>query len=244
MNADYLYDLDENEGNFRNVFLKASGKSGLMSGLGASPFMVHIHFRPYRAPLCSLAEVTPLSSATDANPGDQAQKGWAGAVLSHDGNVLAIGDFTFLSAPYASVADNALLISNMADFLLGSPREQTLTDFPFIFGSRTIALLPTSNIQLTAEMTAKLSKVQAEFASAGMSLKVVQQAPSKGDLIVLGTYESSDDLDKYVKLFGVSADAYGAYVKLPPFGKIGQSGNGLLLFRTEEEGNTLVRLQS
>jgi hypothetical protein len=39
-------------------------------------------------------------------------------------------------------------------------------------------------------------------------------------------------------------DGVGEYVKLAPFGKIGQSGNAILLYRTATTGNTLVLLAS
>ena len=242
VNSDYLYDLDHNEGNFRNVFMTISGKSVLTSGVARVAFYGVHSLETLSGSALLVGGGTTLSSSTDALPADQAEKGWPAAVISKDGNVLALGDFTFLSAPYDAVADNAVLISNIADFLLSSSRGIALADYPFLFRGSSVSLLPTSKVQMTAEITGGLSKLQAEFAATGVELKVVEQAPSKGDLIVLGTYSPTDDLDGYIKSFGLTADDLGDYIKIAPFGKIGQSGNGVLLFSPSETGNTLVLL--
>jgi hypothetical protein len=97
---------------------------------------------------------------------------------------------------------------------------------------------------MTAEMTDKLAKLQAALQGWGMQVQIVPEAPSNGDLIVLGRYSGGSDITKYTKLFGLTMDSLGEYTRLAPFGKIGQSGNGILLYRTGTSGNTLVVLAS
>lgn len=243
-NPDYLYDLTNNEGNFRNVFLDSSAQSSLTAGVKQVTFYGAHSLSTDSGAALLVGGAKTLSSSTDALPEGQSQKGWAAAIQDQDGNVLAFGDFSFLASPYDEVADNRVLIGNIAGFLLASPRQPTLADYPFLFQGNTVNLLTTSDLQMTAAMTGKLSKLQAALAGIGMQLKVAQQAPSQGDLIVLGSYSPSDDLSRFTKPFGLTLDSYGEYVKLAPFGKIGQSGNGLLLFRTGTSGNTLVVLAS
>ena len=75
INADYLYDLDHNEGNFRNVYLKPSEGSDFATGLGMVTF--------YGTHSVSTNGGTPLfvggkgtfSSSTDALPDDGTQQG-------------------------------------------------------------------------------------------------------------------------------------------------------------------------
>ena len=243
-NSDYLYDLTGNEGNFRNVFLDSSAQSGLTSGVKQVVFYGSHSLSTDSGSALLMGRDTTFSSSTDALPEGESQKGWAGAVVDHDGVVLALGDFSFLASPYDQVADNGVFIGNIADFLLGSAREPALADFPFVFKGKTANLLTTSGLQITAGMTGKFSKLEGALANAGVQLKLVQEAPSKGDLIVLGSYSPSDDLSTYTKPFGLVLDGFSEYVKLAPFGKIGQSGNALLLFRTGNGGNTLVILAS
>ncbi len=241
-NPDYLYDLTHNEGNFRNVFLSPSAKSDLTSGVKQVTFYGAHSLISDSGSLLLVGGDKTLSSTSDALPEGQAQKGWAAAVLNHEGNVVAFGDFTFLTAPYEQVADNRVLTGNIADFLLKGTREPGLADYPYVFQGKTVNVVLTSKLQMTAEMTAKLSKLQTELAVSGAQLEVVDEAPAQGDLIVLGTYSTTDDIAKYTKPFGLTVDNYGEYVQLAPFGKVGQSGNGLLLFRTGIGGNTLIAL--
>ncbi len=242
INGDYLYNLVENEGNFRNVYFKSFGKSDLTWGLSKiALYGTHSVETDSGLPLF-IGDDKTLSSTTDATPSNYPKEGWSAAVLSKDGNVLAAGDFTFLMAPYNTVGDNSSLISNIADFLLSGQRKDVLTDFPYIFNGTTVDILPTSNIQLTAGMTGALSKLQAQLAATGIELKVVKDNPTDDNLIVLGTFSSSDDLTKYVEPFNVKLDDSSEYVDIPQFGKLGRSGNGVLLFSHSDKGTTLVLL--
>jgi hypothetical protein len=59
---------------------------------------------------------------------------------------------------------------------------------------------------------------------------------------VLGTFSSSDDLAKFVEPFNVKLEDSSEFVEIPQFGKLGRSGNGVLLFSTSAKGTTLVLL--
>ncbi len=244
VNPDYLYDIAEHEGNFRNVYLASFAKSDVTSGIQKVAFYGSHSITTESGSALLVCGDSTLSSSTDSGTGEAVQPGWAAAALSQDGRVLAFGDFSFLAAPYSSVADNGLLISRIADFLLAGPRASSLADYPYVFQGRTVSLLASSRLQMTAEMTDAVSELKASLADAGTDLQLVQSAPAEGDLIVLGTYSASTsgDLAAYVRPFGVTADTFGQYVAVPPFGKLGQSGNGLLLFRTAPHGNILVLL--
>lgn len=242
VNADYLYNLVENEGNFRNVYFDSFGKSDLTWGL-KKVALYGAHSLETDSGLALLVgNNKTLSSETDATPNNDPKKDWAAAVLSKDGNVLAVGDFTFMLPPYNTVADNAMLINNIADFLLGGTRKTELADFPSIFNDTNVDILPTTNVQLTAELTGALSRLQSSLQTSGVELKVVQDAQSEGNLIVLGTFSSSDDLTKYIAPFGLTLNDFSEFVEVPHFGKIGRSGNGILLFSPGEKGSTLVLL--
>jgi hypothetical protein len=242
VNADYLYNLVENEGNFRNIYLESFGKSDLTWGINKVAFYGTHSVETDSGVALLVGGDKTLSSATDATPGNDPKQSWSAAVLSKDGNVFAAGDFTFLMSPYNTVSDNATLINNIADFLLGGQRKKVLADFPYIFSGTTVDILPTSNVQMTAELTDALSKFQAGLAATNIGLKVVKDAPGSGDLIVLGTFSSSDDLTKYVEPFNLKLDDTSEFIEVPQLGKLGRSGNGLLLFNHTEQGTTLVLL--
>jgi len=241
INADYLYDLDNNEGNFRNVYLKPLDGSDLTAGLGMVIFYGTHSVTTDGGSAILVGGRGTLSSSTDALPDDASQQGWAAAVANKDGSVLAFGDFSFLTAPYNQVADNQVLIARLAEFLLKS-REPTLADYPYLFRGPTVNLIVTSDLQMTAEMTDAISGLQGKLVGSGMQLNTLQDAAPQGDRIVLGTYSLGADLADYVHPFGVQANDFGEFVTVPPFGKLGKSGNGVMLFRTGQGGNTLVLL--
>jgi len=242
INGDYLYDLVENEANFRNVYFKSFGKSDLTWGLSKIVlYGTHSLVTDSGLPLF-VGDNKTLSSTTDATPTNDQKQGWAAGVLSKDGNVLALGDFTFLLPPFNTVADNSTLINNIADFLLNGQRKTLLANFPYIFNEATVDVMPTSNVQLTAGITGALSRLQVRLAETNSGLKVIKDNPTDSNLIVLGTFSSSDDLAKYVEPFNLKLDDTSEYVEIPQIGKLGRSGNGILLFSHTEKGTTLVLL--
>ncbi|HVN14879.1 MAG TPA: DUF4350 domain-containing protein [Anaerolineales bacterium] len=237
VNNDYLYNLTENEGNFRNVYFDQFSKNELTFGLKEVAFYGTHSVESPSGQVLLLGDDKTLSSLTDAHSSAE-----GGAVLNSDGNVLVFGDFTFLSTPYNGVADNATLIANIADFVLGGTRQHMLADFPYIFNSKSVQVFPTSNIQMTAEMVGALGGLQAALKTINTDVQVTDSAPVHSDAIILGTFTSSDDLLPFIKPFGISLDKSSDYVELPHFGKVGTTGNGLLLFQPNQSGNTLILL--
>jgi hypothetical protein len=237
VNDDYLYDVEKHEGNFRNVYFDAFGKDELTFGLKRVAFYgTHSVESALGLTLLRGAEST-LSSV-----GDLYDPASGGAAISEDGNVLALGDFTFLSPPYNSVEDNAALIANIADFALGSERLITLANFPYLFTQKTVQVYPTSEIELSAETIAALGGIQQALGSVGIRVEVVDKTPRGGDTLVLGTFTPSDDLEIFTEPFGIEASEDEETILVKKFGKIGRSGNGLLLFEQGKSGNTLTLL--
>ena len=124
---DYLYNLIEYEGNYRNVLFRKFAADPLTQGLGTvALYATHSVGTTTGTPLVQGDENT-LSSRTDTGGH------LAALALSANQQVLALGDLTFLTPPYYQVADNAVLINRLAQFLLGGQRTPTLADFPFVF---------------------------------------------------------------------------------------------------------------
>ncbi len=237
VNNDYLYNVKEHEGNFRNVFFGDFGKDELTFGLKQVAFYgTHSIKSPSGLILLRGTEST-LSSVDDAY--DPAE---GGAALSENGNVLAFGDFTFLTSPYQNAADNATLIANIADFTLGGKQTITLASFPYIFTQSVVRVYPSSEVQLTAEMISAISGLQTALQYVNASIEIVNEAPRDGDTLVLGTFTPSDDLLNFTDPFNIKLDEFSEIITVKNFGDIGRSGNGLLLFEKNKKGNTLTLL--
>ncbi|MBN8581574.1 MAG: hypothetical protein J0L96_12960 [Anaerolineae bacterium] len=235
INNDYLYNTSSNEGNFRNVFFGEFAKNELTFGLDTvALYGAHSVESPSGMVLLK-GEETNLSSANDAHNSNA-----GGAALSADGNVAAFGDLTFLSSPYSTYNDNAALIQNLADFVLSGERSQTLDVYPFIFASDTVKVYISPNIQKTPTLVTAMAALQNSMRYLDITVEFVDELPSSGDVILVGTFDdAAEDLNSLRKI-GVEIDS--ETINSIEFGEISRFGNGLVLFETGSKGNRLALL--
>ncbi|MBI5824256.1 MAG: hypothetical protein HZB18_09535 [Chloroflexi bacterium] len=237
INNDYLYSLEKNEGNFRNVIFDDFAKNELTFGLKeVALYGTHSLESPSGLILLRETEST-LSSANDAN--DPAQ---GGAALSRDGNVTAFGDITFMSSPYNNYADNASLIANLADFALSGTQKITLDKFPFVFNGSKAQVYLTSEIRKTAEIVSALGKLQASLQFMNIAIEYVNELPRDGDAIIISSYTPGEELTPLINKFDLTLENGSEFVEAPGFGKIGIYGNTFLLLDATSKGNTLTLL--
>lgn len=114
---DYLYNLKDNDGNFRYIYLTDFENNSITKKLNKIVF--------YTA--CSISPPEKGMIFTDENTYSSAREvpGRYSPVVLTDSNVLAIGDLTFLTEPY-NVLDNNQLISNIADFLTDTSADDSV----------------------------------------------------------------------------------------------------------------------
>ncbi len=237
INNDYLYNLEENEGNFRNVFFDDFAKNELTFGLKeVALYGTHSVESPSGLLLLRGTE-SNLSSANDAN--DPAQ---GGAALSKDGNVAAFGDFTFLASPYNNYTDNASLIANLADFALSGRKITTLDNFPFMFKDGTVQVYLTSEVTKTAEMVAALGRLQASLKFVNIQVELADEFPKDGDAIIISSFAPVDEITPFINKFDVTLEEGSEFINAPGFGEIGIYGNGIILFDAGSKGNKFVLL--
>lgn len=239
---DYLYNLVNNEGNFRNVLFAKFSANDLTKGLSQVAFYgVHSVNAQSGKPLIS-GDKNTLSSRTDSseNAATVSGEGLAAAVLNAGGNVLAIGDFTFMLPPYNQVADNNLLLGRITDFALGGTRTHALADFPYLFG-RQAHLLVVGDLQLTADLLAPLAYLQKVLRMSDTSLSIAPEVVAGSDTIVIGLLTPSEDLDRFIEAFKLGLDEPDSVI-VPGFGQVGRTGVGLMLFKPSVNGNTLILL--
>ncbi len=237
INDDYMYNVKEHEGNFRNVFFDKFGKDELTFGLKQVVFYGTHSVKSSSGLILLRGTESNLSSVDDAHDPTE-----GGAAISENGNVLVFGDFTFLTSPYQNAVDNAGLITNIADFTLGGKQTISLANYPYVFTQSVVQVYPTSEIELTAETIAAISGLQTSLRNAGISIEIVDKAPRTGDTLVLGTFTPSDDLLDFTNPFDIKFDETGETIALKNFGKVGRAGNGILLFEQNKQGNILTLL--
>jgi hypothetical protein len=232
---DYLYNLDENEGNFRNVKFTDFADDPLTKDLKMVVFYGAHSVHAEAGMALATGDEKTISSLTDRGGGLSA------IAISANKQVLAAGDFTFMTNPFNQVADNALLLAHIANFVVGGERKPALVNFPYLF-QHPVSLIATGELQLTSESLGPISSLQKSLNAVNIPVNIRSQALDGDDLIVLGTFKASDDLAPYVRTFNIDLENVKDAIEIPGVGKISSSGNGILLFNRGPKSNTLTLL--
>jgi hypothetical protein len=87
-----------------------------------------------------------------------------------------------------------------------------------------------------------LGRLQTFLQSINIKMEIADKAPGEGDAIILGTFTPSDDLTPFTNLFGITSDTEKNTIKLPEFGNINSTGNGIILLNKNKKGNNLTLL--
>jgi len=107
---DYLYNLKENDGNFKYIYLTEFKENNITRGLHKIVFYTS-------SSVFGDGIIVTNNDTYSSNSGEKGR--YSVAVMTEDLHTLAIGDITFLTEPY-NVMDNNRLINNIADFLVTS----------------------------------------------------------------------------------------------------------------------------
>lgn len=122
----YLYNMQKNDGNFRNIFADPAERSPITRGLDRVAL--------YTATRVSTTTGSGTLAAADGTRSVRGDTLGDYPVAAVSGNVLAVGDTTFIERGNYNVVDNERLIGNIARFLTGGSRSRTLLDYPHVVG--------------------------------------------------------------------------------------------------------------
>jgi hypothetical protein len=198
-NGDFLYNTVENEGNFRNIFLQdgAFAEHPLTDDLEKLVFYGTQSLTVVPGGQALLNSDQNTWSSTTDRPG-----GLTVAGLGGEGNVLALGDLTFLTEPYQSVYDNGRFAARIADFLAGPQRRMALADFPYFYGPA-IDLVYTGGPDLGAGAFDGMIALQAAFRRIGKQLSLTAVPQNGVDTLYLGLYNQADDVGEILAAHGL-----------------------------------------
>lgn len=114
--SQYIYDMERNDGNFKNVVVSPpdGADAGAVDGVEAVAL--------YTATTVEVDRGTVLlRTARSAERGnDEPNRRYSVAVLAGGGDVLAVGDKTFLSQDYNAIVDNDVFIERLVEFMAGA----------------------------------------------------------------------------------------------------------------------------
>lgn len=190
----YLYNLKENEGNFRNVFISQFGTNELTKNLTKIVFYTAGYISPATNGIAFTDDNT-LSSVMEV-------KGRLSPIaLSSNSKVLAISDLTFMTEPHNAVYDNNQFISNTADWLAESERIFLLSDFPhFISDDLAITYTDPSLLDMATRLKLLLSDMgkEAEISQYEDALTLSK------DTIFLGLFKEIEAVEGYLETANIS----------------------------------------
>ena len=193
---DYLYNLETNEGNYRNVrFTEFDPDSPLTGGIDSL-----VLFATY-----SIRGGVPLITGDDQTFSNKrtGETGLAPAVFAADGNVLALGDLTMLTAPYHTVAGNDRFLSNLAGWLGEDGRDWDLADFPYLFDD-TVEFAQLKQGDFDPRLLVFGSTLQSNLDQAGLALTASNVLSPTQDTVFAGTYLEHEALSGILHSAGVT----------------------------------------
>jgi hypothetical protein len=235
---DYLYNLLDNEGNYRNVLFHDFAEDPLTKDISTVVFYGVRSISTNTGTTLITGDQDTLSSRTD-KAGE-----WGVAARSKGGGVIALGDLTFLTPPYNEVADNPLLINRLVEFLLGGKLQRDLIDFPFLF-HQPVAILETDSFGLSAETLRYISRMEGTLDKQNLPLTIVDDPYPGIDLIVPNLYQHADEIQSFTTPFDeliLPMDSEDGNLTVPDLGELNPAGIGLMLLSRSEERTTLVML--
>ena len=194
---DYLYNLVDNEGNYRNVkFTVLSDEHSLTQDLETIVFFAAHSLQTDGLSLVNADENT-LSSLRSG------ETGLTVAALAANGRVLALGDVTALTPSFHTIADNDRFLSNIADWRAAASREWDLKDFPHLFRGP-VDLVQVSEGSLDPRLIARSGTLQELFQQSRLTLSLRAAADPDHDTLFVGTFDNVDLVQGYLATAGVT----------------------------------------
>jgi hypothetical protein len=194
---DYLYNLVDNEGNYRNIRLSPSGDDQVLVEDVETVVFFAAHSLRGEGPVLFSGDDN-IRSSLRTGEGDL-----AAGVLSAEGRVLALGDLTCLTAPYHTVRDNDRFLSNLADWLVSAERRWDLRDFPYLF-QRPVDLVQISGQYLDPRLFASGEGLRDVLSLADLTLELRDAADPDHDAIFVGTFDNVELVEEYLEDAGVT----------------------------------------
>jgi hypothetical protein len=109
----YLYNMEENYGNYRNIIVDEFDENSVSKDLQKVVFYTATQILSENSKIISESGKNSLIYSSES----EKPCGYLPFAFLPDKGIIALGDQTFLIEPYCYTADNYNLIQNLADFL-------------------------------------------------------------------------------------------------------------------------------
>ena len=227
---DYLYNQEENDKNFQNIFVRDFRPDELTAGLDT---IVLFTAGSITSPGPGLAVADARTeSAVAENNGDLYVMARAA-----NRNVLAISDFTFMIPPHDSMVDNDRLLSNIIDFVTTSDRIFDLADFPHFYRTGL-----DDGVQILLgrpNLLASSTKLKNGLEDYGIDADIQGTEDVSRDTVFLGLHDDALQVRQYLQSAGVRVDDA---VGLPFGAEVDPKGTAVTVLDREGGRHVLILL--
>ena len=231
----YLYNLTENEGNFRNIFIYQFGTDDLTKSLTKIVFYTASYISPDTYGI-GFTDNNTFASVTEV------KERVSPIALGSNSRVLAISDLTFMTEPHNTVYDNNQFISNISDWLAESERVYLLSDFPhFISDDVDIAYTDPSVLDMATRLKVLLTDMGKE---AEISQREAPITLSR-DTIFLGLFKETEAIKSYLDGANISIDTTEnelITIEIGDMGEVYKEGTSLIYLSGEASKRLLLIL--
>ncbi len=226
---DYLYNLEENDGNYRSVFFTDFKSNEITKGLqkivlyssgsltGSDAGIVFTDNNTYSSKLETQGKLSPM-------------------VLTADSHVLGIYDFAFLTEPYNASYDNSRLLFNIAGWLTTSERIFSLADFPY-FIKETATVAYTDESLISQALTVKNL---VDNGLGNSSFGKYEDTKQSGDMVILGLFGNADKVKNILEVGNIHVTA--GSIEVGGIGTISQSSASIIYHSRAGDKSRLVIL--
>ena len=194
---DYLFNLQENDRNFRHIYVRDFQPEELTAGLDTVALYTAGTIRTVGAPL-AYADDNTQSSLAGNGPG-LSPLAWGSSR-----NVLALADLTFIVPPHDAFADNSRLLSNLADYLTSGVREYELADFPQFYAAGSSGGVDV--LMGRPELLDTAAELRSGLAEYGINAAVRTVEDVSRDTVFIGLHEDALQVQPYLANAGVRVD--------------------------------------
>ena len=195
--SDYLYNTLDNEGNYRHIRLTDFASHPLTEGLEQVVL-------PGTHSIASAEEGALVWAGGETRSSSSERTGsLTVAALAAGGQVLGLGDLSFLQEPYNTLYDNDRFIANIADLLAGAERRYELEDFPFFFDDE-VDLVYAGEPLLKADVISAASDLQDLLGERGLRPALRAEEDGDRDTVLLGLFEGAGEAGPYLSDLGVT----------------------------------------
>lgn len=194
---DYLYSLENNDNNYRNVIYTNFSSSPITEGLGSDDRLIFYASGSLSAPghEVIMGDDTVFSSTSEGG------RTRAAAVLTANDQVLAVGDLTFFTEPYSAAESNGILINNVANFLATGITSFEIRNFPNFLADQVNvvfddSLVFNSQFENSVELKEYLEVNQRQ-------VTFTDEIGDEGDVIYIGRFDQAEAVEDYLDEAGI-----------------------------------------